>query len=438
MASLKNLRPVMPILLGAAVMLSLSMGVRQSFGLVMQPLTRDIAITVSDFTLAMAIQNLGWGLLQPFAGALAVRVGFRPVMLSGAFLYVAGLLVLASAGGVFGVIIGGGLLIGVALACTASAIALAVGSHVVPSRVRSMVLGLITAAGSLGALLSAPIAQWLTVHIGWRAGVISLLMLALGMLPAAWFAGNVDKRAAPAIEIGETALGAALCTALRSAPFLVMAAAYFVCGMQLLFIVTHLPSYLAICGMDPMLSAEAIGVIGIFNVAGSIFFGWAGGRWSKLVLLGMIYISRSLVLGWFFMLPPTPASTLVFAALMGFLWLGVGPLVAGSVVEMFGLRWQAMLQGIAFMSHQLGSFLGAFGAGLLFDALGSYDLAWRVGVGMGLTAGFLQVGFALLRPVVPVGIAADVQSSPNAVRSAIGPTSQGLSSPASPQHSPVR
>jgi predicted MFS family arabinose efflux permease len=182
--------------------------------------------------------------------------------------------------------------------------------------------------------------------------------------------------------------------------------------MQLLFITTHLPSYLAICGMDPMLSAEALGVIGVFNVAGSLFFGWAGGRWSKLALLGMIYVSRSMVLGWYFMQPPTPASTLVFAALMGFLWLGVGPLVAGSVVEMFGLRWQAMIQGLAFMSHQLGSFLGAFGGGLLFDTLGSYDLAWRLGVGMGLAAGMVQMSFALLRPLLTVDSRADVRSAP--------------------------
>jgi MFS family permease len=233
--------------------------------------------------------------------------------------------------------------------------------------------------------------------------VLGFFVLAVGILPAAWFAGRVDRIVLQpgADQIGETSFKTAIGTALCTPSFVVMAGAYFVCGMQLLFITTHLPSYLAICGMDPMLSAEALGVISLFNVVGSLFFGWAGGRWSKLVLLGMIYISRSIVLGWYFILPPSPATTLVFAALMGFLWLGVGPLVAGSVVEMFGLRWQAMIQGLAFMSHQLGSFLGAFGGGLLFDALGSYDLAWRLGVGMGLAAGTLQVTFALLRPLQP-------------------------------------
>jgi predicted MFS family arabinose efflux permease len=369
----------------------------------MQPLTQDIAITISDFTLALAIQNLAWGFLQPVAGALAVRLGFRPVMLAGAAFYLGGLLLLANANGIVGVMLGAGVFIGIALACTASGMALAVGSRAVPTAVRSMVLGLITAAGSLGALLAAPIGQMLTVHFGWRAGVLGFLVLALGILPAAWFAGRVDNIVLHpgADQIGETSIRTAIGTALRTPPFMIMAGADFVCGMQLLFITTHLPSYLSICGMDPMLSAEALGVIGLFNVVGSLFFGRAGGRWSKLALLGMIYISRSIVLGWYFMLPPTPATTLVFAALMGFLWLGVGPLVAGSVVEMFGLRWQAMIQGVAFMSHQLGSFLGAFGGGLLFDALGSYDLAWRLGVGMGLAAGIVQVMFALLRPLQP-------------------------------------
>ncbi len=401
MSVLKDLRPVMPILIGASVMLSLGMGVRQSFGLVMQPVTRDIAITVSDFALAMSVQNLAWGFLQPIAGALAVRVGFRPVMVAGAVFYVAGLLLFASADGLMGVLLGAGALIGVALACTASAIALAVGSRAVPGRVRSLVLGAITAAGSLGALLSAPLGQVLTSDYGWRAGILGFLVLVLGMLPAAWIAGRIDRLVLPTLastDISAASPRAALAGALGNPSLLVMTGAYFVCGMQLLFITTHLPSYLAICGLDPTLSAAALGAIALFNVFGSLFFGWAGGHWPKLALLGGIYIARSIVLAWYFLLPPTPATTLVFASLMGFLWLGVGPLVAGSVVEMFGLRWQAMIQGVAFMSHQIGSFLGAFGGGLLFDALGSYDLAWRLGVGMGLAAGIVQVAFALLGP----------------------------------------
>jgi predicted MFS family arabinose efflux permease len=377
------------------------MGIRQSFGLFMQPLTKDIALTVAEFTLAISIQNLVWGVLQPFAGALAVRVGFRPILLSGAVLYVIGLATLAGAQGMFGVVLGAGLLVGTSLACTASAMAMATASRAVPEAIRSTILGIITGVGSLGALVSAPLGQAVTAEFGWRSGVLALCALALGLLPAAWLAGRADRIAVPrasGAQIGDVTAVAAIRAALGRSSFLVMAGAYFVCGMQLLFITVHLPSYLTICGLDPMLSAKALGVIGVFNVFGSLFFGWAGGRRSKMALLGMIYISRSIVLGWYFMLPPTPAGTLVVAALMGFLWLGVGPLVAGSVAEMFGLRWQAMIQGLAFMSHQLGSFLGAFGGGLLFDALGSYDLAWRLGVGMGLTAGIVQVMFALLRP----------------------------------------
>lgn len=401
MSVAEDLRPNLAIVLGAAVMLSIGMGVRQSFGLVMPPLTRDIAVTVSDFALALSVQNLAWGLLQPVAGLLAARLGFRPVMLSGTLLYLAGLALFASAQGLVGVMLGAGALIGVALACTASAIALAVGSRAVPARSRSLVLGATTATGSLGALLSAPLGQALIVELGWRAGVLGFFALALGMLPAAWLAGRVDRLPLPGAggaAPGDISPRAALASAFKTPSFLVMTGAYFVCGMQLLFITTHLPSYLAICGLDPALSAQALAAIGLFNVFGGLFFGWAGGRWSKLALLGGIYVSRSLVLVWYFVLPPTPATTLVFASLMGFLWLGVGPLVAGSVAEMFGLRWQAMIQGVAFMSHQLGSFLGAFGGGLLFEALGSYDLAWRLGVGLGLLAGLVQVSFALMRP----------------------------------------
>jgi predicted MFS family arabinose efflux permease len=395
------LRPAMPILIGAAVMLTLSMGIRQCFGLFVQPITKDLALTVSDFTFALSLQNLAWGFFQPFTGALVVRHGFRPILVGGALLYPAGLVALASAQGMFGVLLGGGLLIGMSLACTASAMAQATASRAVPASVRSLVLGIITGAGTLGSLAAAPIGQTVTAEFGWRLGVLSLFGLALLILPAAWFASRADRIPLPSTtgeELADVTVAVAVRLALSRVPFVVMACAYFVCGMQLLFIATHLPLYLAICGMDPMLSAKALSVIAVFNVAGSLFFGWAGGHWSKLALLGGIYLTRSLAFGWYFIAPPTPTSTLVFAAIMEFLWLGVGPLIAGSVVEMFGLRWQAMIQGLAFMSHQIGSFVGAFGGGVLFDTFGSYDLAWRLAVMMGLTAGVVQIVFALARP----------------------------------------
>jgi predicted MFS family arabinose efflux permease len=408
MPLLQILRPTLPILIGASLMLSLSMGLRQSLGIFLQPLTHDIGISVADFTLAIAVQNLAWGFLQPLAGALTVRFGFRAIMMVGALLYIAGLALMAGAHGFVGIMIGAGALIGASLACTAAAIAMSVAARAVPAAVRSTVLGIVSAAGSLGALLSAPIGQLLSEGYGWRTGLVGFVVLSLALLPAAWFAGKVDQIPLPpraSDQIADTSAAVAAKIAFGNASFVVMTCAYFVCGMQLVFITTHLPSYLAICGLDPMLSAQTLGVIGGFNVLGSLFFGWAGERWNKLALLGAIYFFRSLALGWYFMLPPTPATTLVFGAIMGFLWLGVGPLVAGAVAELFGLQWTAMIQGLAFMSHQLGSFAGAYGGGVIYDALGSYTFAWRIGVAVGLTAGIVQVAFALIRPTRPPQLA---------------------------------
>jgi predicted MFS family arabinose efflux permease len=404
MPLLQLLRPTLPILIGASLMLTLSMGLRQSLGIFMQPLTHDIGISISDFTLAIAVQNLAWGFLQPLAGALTVRYGFRAIMVIGAVFYIAGLALMTSAHGFLAVMIGGGVLIGMSLACTAAAIAMSVAARAVPASVRSTVLGMVSGAGSLGALLSAPLGQILNEGYGWRVGLAGFVVLSVALIPAAWFAGGVDKIPLPkpsSDEIGNTSASVAVKVAFGNASFVVMTCAYFVCGMQLVFLTTHLPSYLAICGLDPMLSAQTLGMIGGFNVLGSLFFGWAGGRWNKLALLGGIYIARSLILAWYFMLPPSPASTLLFGALMGFLWMGVGPLVAGAVAEMFGLQWQAMIQGLAFMSHQLGSFLGAYGGGLIYDSLGSYTMAWRIGVALGLAGGIIQVAFALIRPSAP-------------------------------------
>ena len=389
------LRPALPILVGAAVTLSLAMGLRQSLGLFMPALTRDLGISVSDFTLAIALQNLCWGVLQPFAGAWAVRLGYRPMMVSGAALYALGLVLLATAQGLVAVMLGAGVAIGASLACTGSALTLAAAAKPTPVALRSAVLGMVSAAGSLGAMLAAPIGQALSQAQGWRVGVYGFVALSLLMLPAAWLAGRVDALPAVPPSAGdERSARQALLAAGRNPVFVVMALAYFVCGMQLVFLTTHLPSYLALCGMDPMLSAQSLGMIGGFNVLGSLFFGWAGGRGNKLMLLGGIYLVRSAALAWYFTALPTPQSTLVFAAIMGFLWLGVVPLVAGWIADTFGLRWQAMLGGVAFVSHQLGSFLGAFGGGLVYDKLGSYNAAWQAGVALGLAAGVVQVLFA--------------------------------------------
>ncbi|HEX3138460.1 MAG TPA: MFS transporter [Rhizobacter sp.] len=403
MTKLRALGPALPILIGASLMLSLAMGLRQSLGIFMPPLTKDIGISVSDFTLAIAVQNLAWGFLQPLAGAWAVRLGFKRLMLAGALLYIVGLVLLVTSHGFIGVLLGAGVAIGASMALTGPAFAMAVASRAVSAAARSSVLGIVSAAGSLGALMAAPLGQALAQTHGWRVGLYGFIVLSLAILPAAWYAGRADSLPMPPSPGGDEHKSASAITreALHHPPFVVMTVAYFVCGMQLIFLTTHLPSYLAICGLDPMLSAQALGVIGGFNVLGSLFFGWAGGRWNKLLLLGGIYLLRSLGIAWYFMSFPTPTTTLVFAAVMGFLWLGVGPLVAGSISETFGVRWQAMLGGVAFMSHQVGSFVGAYGGGLIYDALGSYNLAWQVGVGVGLAAGILQSAFAIARPPGP-------------------------------------
>ncbi|ARU03768.1 MFS transporter [Comamonas serinivorans] len=402
MSRFASLRPVLPILLGASVLLSVSMGLRQSFGIFMPPITQDLHVTVAQFTLAIAVQNLMWGILQPLAGALVVKVGYRSLMLTGAILYMVGLVLMATAQGMLPIVLGAGVLIGAAMACTGTAITLSVSTRVVSPQARSMALGVVSAAGSLGSLVAAPLGQWLLQGHGWRMGMLGFIVLGLLMLPAAWKAGGVDRYAAdnprPAALGDDSTARQALAQAFRNVPFLITACAFFVCGMQLLFLSTHLPAYLELCGMDPMLSAQALGVIGGFNVLGSLFFGWAGGRWNKLALLGLIYVLRSIVVAWYFMHDPTASSTLVFAALMGFLWLGVSPLIAGAVAEMFGLRWQPMIQGVAFFCHQIGSFAGAFGGGLIYDALGNYNLAWQLAVLVGAIAGVVQILTGLLRP----------------------------------------
>jgi len=243
----------------------------------------------------------------------------------------------------------------------------------------------------MGTFFAAPLGQAIIAAGGWRPALAAFFGLGLLMLPAAFVAGRADRLPNFSASDKDLTLAGALGEARRHGGYVVMSLAFFVCGLQLVFLTTHLPSYLTLCGMDPMLGAEALAVIGLFNVVGSWGFGWLGDRYSKRTLLGSIYIVRSLAMAVYFLLPVSPASTLTFAAIMGLTWLGVIPLVNGLVVEMFGIKFLSTLTGIAFLSHQVGSFLGAWGGGAIFDALGSYDRALQAGVIVGLIAGFAQL-----------------------------------------------
>jgi predicted MFS family arabinose efflux permease len=377
------------ILIGTALMLTLGMGIRQSYGLFLAPVTRDLGVTAADFTLALAVQNVVWGLSQAVVGAIADRFGLRTTMIVGAALYTVGLAIMALAQGALALIVSGGF-IGIALSCTATSLALTACMRAVSEARRSKMLGIVSAAGSLGTLIVPLTTQALLADHPWQIAVWFFVLLGIAMLPAAFWSGGAD--AIKGDDATKASMSEVLGQAMRNRRFLVMSAAYFVCGLNLVFLTTHLPAYLTLCGQDPMLSAEALAVIGGVSCIGSLATGWLGSRYPRHILLGLLYILRSIMIAAYFMLPPTPTTTLLFAAAMGLLWWpGLGPLIGGLVAEIFGTRYIATLLGVSFVVHQVGSSLGAWGGGLIFDLFGSYDHAWQIGTLIGLTAGVVQI-----------------------------------------------
>lgn len=380
------------ILLGAATLLAIGMGIRQSFGLFLPPVTRDLALTAADFTLALAVQNVVWGLTQAFVGALADRFGLRKTMVAGAVIYVCGLAIMASAQGVTALLVSGGF-IGMALACTATSLSMSACARAVSPAQRSMALGVVSAIGSLGTLAGPLITQTILMREPWQIGILFFTVLSMAMIPAAFLAGGADRLPASG-GVERASMSEVLGDALRNRQFLVMSGAYFVCGLNLMFLTTHLPAYLALCGQDPMLSAWTLSVIGGVSAIGALVTGWLGGRFPKHVILGAVYILRSLMIAAYFALPPTTASTLLFAVAMGLLWWpGLAPLTGGIIADIFGTRYMATLLGMAFVVHQVGSSLGTWGGGLIFDLTGSYDPAWQIGTAIGIAAGVVQIVF---------------------------------------------
>src|SRR6267378_2067127 len=286
---------------GAALMMTLAMGIRQNLGLFQAPAAKELGIAISDFALAISVQQVAWGLSQPFAGILADKHGTRWVALAGSLLFILGLWLTATAQGALPIVIGAGVLIGMALACTTSGITANIAARVVQPNRRTLAFGIVSAAGSVGTMLTAPIAAYLLNHDSWRTAVWAFAILALAMLPAAWIGSRSDKLPNSASTDRDLTLLGALDEARRHPGYVVMAMAFFVCGLQLVFLTTHLPTYLAQCGMDASYSAIVLMLIGGFNIVSSWLFGWLGDRYPKRLLLGAIYLLRSLILALFFM-----------------------------------------------------------------------------------------------------------------------------------------
>ena len=377
------------VIASAALIVTLAMGVRQAFGLFLPQMSVALDIGRGDFGLALAIQNLLFGLAQPFVGALGDKYGAGRVVVAGTLLYVAGLVAAALAGDAIGLHLSFGALIGVALSATTFVVVLGAVGRVVPAERRSLAFGIVTAGGSLGQFLVVPAAQILLGEFGYRialavlAGVIALMTV---------FALGVAGHPAVATESGAgQSLGQALREASRHRGYWLLNAGFFVCGFHIAFIATHFPAYLDDRGLGLQIGASALALVGLFNIFGSYFFGLSGDYMRKKYVLSGLYAARALVIALFLAVPLSSATALVFAAAMGFLWLGTVPLTSGLVGQIFGIRYLSTLYGIVFLSHQVGSFFGAWLAGLFYDRTGSYDAAWAASIALGLLAALVHL-----------------------------------------------
>jgi len=387
-----NRRAMILLLVLSGVIISICMGLRQSLGLFMRPMTVDAGISAATFGFAIALQNIVWGIAQPFVGALADKHGPRPILVVTALLYSAGLLLMALWHGAVGIDVAG-FLLGVGTAGTAFGVLTGVVTRAVPEEKRSQTVGLVAAAGSLGTMVLAPVGQSLINAFGWQVAMLVFACIASSMVFLAFpikglaIALHAD---APPPHASPQGLGDALREAVAHRGYLFMTLAFFACGFQLVFITTHLPAYLQLCGVAPGVSATALGLIGLFNTIGTYGFGLLGARYSQKHLLALIYLLRTLFIIGFLLVPVTAASTLVFAAAMGSLWLGVSPLVTGIIARVFGLTHFGTLYGVVFFSHQVGSFFGAWMGGLVFARWGNYNFAWGALIAIGLAAFTLQ------------------------------------------------
>lgn len=380
------------VVVAGCLVAMVNFGVRSSFGLFTAPVSDAHQWPREIFSFAMAMQNLMWGIATPIAGALADRYGAARVLMAGAVVYGIGTAMMALTDTPVMFNIGGGLLVGIGVAMSSFGIVMAALGRIVPPEKRSWAFGIATASGSMGQFIFAPLGGALIAAYGWHA---ALLILAVSTALIIVFALPlmVQNTSGSRQQPGEAdmTMRQAIGIAFGNGSYILLVAGFFVCGFQLAFITVHLPPYLAEHGISKEFAGLAMGAIGLFNVAGSYVSGIIGGRGEKRVPLSLIYILRSVVVAAFILLPITPVTTIIFTATMGFLWLSTVPLTMGLVTVLFGTRYMATLYGFVFLSHQVGSFLGVWLGGRLYDQFGTYEPVWWMGVALGVFAALVHL-----------------------------------------------
>ncbi|VVE17793.1 MFS transporter [Pandoraea capi] len=395
------------IILAGALVLSAAMGTRQTFGLFINPFSYDRGVPVTLVAFAIALHNLVWGFAQPFAGAMADRYGPAPVVAAGALAFAGGLAMAALAPSGVWLVIGLGVLVGLGISCTTFGVVLPAVSRAVTPERRTMAMGLVSAGGSLGQVALVPVAQGLRQTYGVSTSLFVLALVLCCAAPLGLFM-TMQRRSktatagtpsgvtpTPATSPDEAqaehvSLRNVLHQACTHRGYQLLTLGFFTCGFQLAFIATHLPGYLLMCHMPIGLGATALALIGLFNMLGSWACGWLGGRYRQHHVLGWLYLIRGAAIAIFFLLPKTDTSVVIFASVMGLTWLGTVPLTSGLVAKVFGTRHLGTLFGVCFMSHQVGSFLGAWLGGFVLDVTGSYNLLWAATAILGAVAAALH------------------------------------------------
>lgn len=378
--------PMVVIVAGCLIAL-ITFGVRAGFGLFLAPMSADLGWGREIFALSIAIQNLLWGLGQPFAGAIADRYGSGRVLAVGALVYASGVYLMSVASTPAMMHLSGGVMVGLGLSGASFAVVLAAIGRMVSEEKRSVALGIGTAAGSLGQFLMVPLGQAFLEAYGWS---VALMLLSLFVLLVVPLSSALKGRAAEPAGMRPQTLREALREAGGHASYLYLTAGFFVCGFHVAFIQVHLPAYLTDAGLAAAVGAWALSLVGLFNIFGSYGSGVLGGRYSKKYLLSSLYFARAVTIAVFVLVPLSETSALIFASVMGLLWLSTVPLTSGLVAQMFGLRHLGTLFGIVFLSHQMGAFLGVWLGGYLYDSTGSYDVVWWIGVALGVLAALLH------------------------------------------------